>query len=79
MDQYHSANHEHEHTVRSGLQLAMQHYFPLFAVNNFRWVVYPFGINNPSNLAAEKQLIDLRNATSFKTRPDEFWLFLSKS
>jgi len=52
----------------SVLQLALQHYFPEFAVNNFRWVVNPFGSNKSSNLSAEEeeQLIDLRNDPFFK-------------
>ena len=39
----------------SGLQLALQYYFPEFAVNNFRWVVNPFGSNESSNLSAEEE------------------------
>ena len=41
--------------ILSGLQLALQYYFPEFAVNNFRWVVNPFGSNESSNLSAEKE------------------------
>ena len=70
----------------SGIQLALQHYFPEFAVNNFRWVVNPFGSNESSNLSAEEeeQLIDLRNDPFFQTlfpqkNLDEFWLSASKS
>jgi len=53
----------------SGLQLALQYYFPEFAVNNFRWVANPFGSNESSNLSAEEeeQLIDLRNNPFFQT------------
>ena len=39
----------------SGLQLALQHYFPEFAVNHFRWVVNLFGSNESSNLSAEEE------------------------
>ena len=69
----------------SGLQLALQYYFPEFAVNNFRWVVNLFGSNESSNLSAEEeQLIDLRNDLFFQTlfpqkNLDEFWLSASKS
>ena len=70
----------------SGLQLALQHYFPEFAVNNFRWVVNLFGSKESSNLSVEEeeQLIDLRNDPFFQTlfpqkNLDEFWLSASKS
>ena len=39
----------------SGLQLALQYYFPEFAVNNFRCVVNPIGSNESSNLSAEEE------------------------
>ena len=69
----------------SGLQLALQYYFPEFAVNNCRWVLNAFGNNESSNLSAEEeQLTDLRNDPFFQTRfpqknLDEFWLSASKS
>ena len=49
------------------LQLSLQNYFPELAVNNFKWVVNPFGINESSNLSTkeEEQLIELRNDPFF--------------
>ena len=70
----------------SGLQLSLQNYFPEFAVNNFGWVVNPFGINETSNLSIEEeeQLIDLRHDLFFQASfpqksLDEFWLSAYKS
>ena len=70
----------------SELQLSLQNYFPELAVNNFKWVVNPIGINESNNLSTEEeeQLIEIRNDPFFQTlfpqnSLDEFWLSAYKS
>lgn len=69
----------------SRLQSAIQHYFPSLSVDEYIWVINPFGMHENLSLTTdeEEELIDLRNDKFYQscfseTNLDEFWLSCKK-
>ena len=70
----------------SDLQFSLRNYFPEFGVNDYEWVINPFGKNNDTtNLSTdeEEQLIELQNNCIYRSSFSEenlndFWLSVVK-
>ena len=70
----------------SDLQFSLQNYFPEFGVNDYEWVINPFGKNNhTTNLSTEEeeQLIELQNNCFYRSSFSEenlnnLWLSVVK-
>ena len=70
----------------SDLQFSLQNCFPEFGINDYGWVINPFGKNNDTaNLSTEEeeQLIELRNNCFYRSSFSEenlsdFWLSIVK-
>lgn len=69
----------------TGLQSAIHHYFPSLSIDEYDWVINPFGNNEVSNLSCqeEEELIELKNdkfhRVGFAEKSlDEFWLSLKQ-
>jgi len=69
----------------TSLQSAIHHYFPSLLIDEYDWVINPFGSYETSNLSCEEEeeLIELRNdkfhRLGFAEKSlDEFWLSLKQ-
>lgn len=69
----------------TSLQSAIHHYFPSLSIDEYDWVINPFGSYETSNLSCEEEeeLIELRNdkfhRLGFAEKSlDEFWLSLKQ-